>query len=258
MPLENVGRIKSIIKKEDKIKIEFSSNWKSLILSNDSFTDDYYYVGKELSKKEYDRILTQTNDEKYIKYAVNICNKKAYTKKEIIDKLKAKGAEKKTIERVVEKLKAYSYIDDKKFVEDYVFSHNQKNDGKIRIINGLKEKGISESLIKKLYFDNDEEISKAKNLLSNLINKHANKSKIKQKEAIISSLIRKGFTYDIALISYDSLDKSLIKDDSEKIKKAVFLLKAKNYEKNIIIKKLMAKGYKYNDILCVLEEVNDE
>ena len=51
MPLENVGRIKSIIKKEDKIKIEFSSNWKSLILSNDSFTDDYYYVGKELSKK---------------------------------------------------------------------------------------------------------------------------------------------------------------------------------------------------------------
>ena len=253
MPLENVGRIISISTKKDKIKVCFSS-FNTIEISQELFTDSYYYVGKEITKKEYDKLVERTNDEKNLKYAMSICSKKAYTKKEIIDKLKAKGADIKSRERIINKLKDYKLIDDKQFVLDYKYLHDQKLDGKIKILNSLREKGISEVLLKDLCFDYDEELEKAKKVSPSLLLKFKNKSKTKFKEAFISSLIRKGYSYDIAQVCYDYISKDIINDDEEKIKKAIILLKSKGYEKNDIIKKLLLRGYKYSDINKVLGE----
>lgn len=251
MPLENAGRIISITKKKEKVKISFST-FDTIELSYDQFTDDYYYVGKDILKKEYDKLVSNLKDDKNLKYAISICSKKFYTKKEIIDKLKSKGADKKSIERIVKKLKEYKLIDDSQYVIDFKNLHDQKLDGKIKIINSLKEKGISEILIKELYFDYDLELEKAKKLAPSLLLKFNNKSKSKIKEAFISSLVRKGYTYDIALLCYESISDNIVNEDEEKIKKAVLLLKSKGYEKEYIIKKLLARGYRYNDIKKVV------
>ena len=61
MPLENSGRIIKITRKKDTIKIDFSI-WDSLLVNEENFTDDYYYVGKELTRKEYNKLVDSLND----------------------------------------------------------------------------------------------------------------------------------------------------------------------------------------------------
>lgn len=251
MPSGNVGRIISVVKNKSNVVVSFDI-FDSLILDFDTYTNDFYYVDKCISKKEYDKLLIEINDKKYLSYACSICLKNSYTKKELVDKLKTKGADIKAIDRIVIKLKDLGLINDNNYVLEFKAYHDSKCDGKIKIIRLLKEKGISDSLINDLTFDYENELEKAKKITPSLILKYKNKSNAKIKESIISSLIRRGFTYDIANICSNLINCD--EDEEEKIKKLIIAYENKGYQEDVIFNKLMSKGFKYGLIKKVMKE----
>ena len=254
MQLESVGKITKITKKSNNVKIEFSC-FDTLIINEDSFTNDYYYVGKEITKKEYIKLVETEKDEQYLKYAIKICSNRLYTKKEIINKLKSKGAELKSIDRIVKKLEEYRFINDSEYIKEYKYYHESKGEGKEKILHSLRELGIKESLLKTLNFPIENELIKAKSIVENIAKKHIRKSSSKQKEAIISTLIRKGYSYDIAHLAFESLNQvEQEENEIEKCKRAYQSLKSRGANYQSIINKLIFRGFKYETIKKVVNK----
>lgn len=65
------------------------------------------------------------------------------TEKEIWDYLKSAGYDREEIPAAIEELKAYGYIDDTKYCEEYYRYAKQKSKADARILRELVQKGIS-------------------------------------------------------------------------------------------------------------------
>lgn len=79
--------------------------------------------------------------------ALNMLEKSYKSEKEVRDKLSGKGYEERTIERVMEFLKKYNFVDDTKYAEMYI-KEKIKTDGMSKIKYSLMRKGICENIIK--------------------------------------------------------------------------------------------------------------
>ncbi len=96
------------------------------------------------------------NDEKALKYALNILNKKDYTEFEMARKLKLKKFNDDIIEKVLQYLRENSLINDDRFTESFVYFKLQNGYGKKRIRYDLHKKGINDECIDKYLKDVDE------------------------------------------------------------------------------------------------------
>ncbi|GAA0069095.1 recombination regulator RecX [Clostridium sardiniense] len=123
------------------------------------------------------------------------------TEKEIRDKLLLKEFDEETIEKTVEFLKEYGFIDDSKFVRMFV-KDRIKNQGKNKIKYALLQKGINKYLIDEVFeeLDRDDEIKRAIELCEkkylSIIKRESDDFKIKNK--ITRYLLGRGYDYDIA------------------------------------------------------------
>lgn len=82
------------------------------------------------------------------------------TEGDIVKKLKAKGFTKKTIDSVVEELKSFNLIDDKRFAVEWLRSKSKNSLwGRARLLKGLEIKGISGDVIGIAVNETKDEIS---------------------------------------------------------------------------------------------------
>ena len=190
-------KIKKIKILKNKVVISFEN--EKLELDKEVYPNFYLYEGKEIDKKEYNKIKEFNNVSSFLKYAMRIRSKAIYTEYQIREKLYKKEATKAEVDKVISIMKGYDLIDDNAFIEDYVEYYNSLNYGKNKIINKLKDKGIFEERINKINFSISNERKKAKAILPRLEKKYDKYSFSQQKQHIYNAYLSNGFTNDIAL-----------------------------------------------------------
>ncbi|ATD55304.1 recombination regulator RecX [Clostridium chauvoei] len=192
-------------------KIEVQKKNKDRV--NIYINEDYAFsLSAELVYKEglkvkqsidIDKIKKVALEDDYMKCknsALRIVEKNYKTKKEIIDKLTLKGYDENTINRTIEFLKEYNFINDENYARMYV-NDKIKNHGANKIKYDLIRKGISEDLIKNQISNIDENAERevayslALKKYNLLIKREQDNYKLSQK--LYRFLLSKGYSYDV-------------------------------------------------------------
>ena len=122
------------------------------------------------------------------------------TEKEMRTKLKSLDYSEEVIERVMEFLFKYSYIDDYKYAQSYIRQCERlKPMGRYGIKMKLREFGIKDSVIENAILDSemDEEESAYELLMKKIGTKDKDEIGDKEKKKYHDFLLRRGYSYDI-------------------------------------------------------------
>ncbi|MCT4507429.1 MAG: recombination regulator RecX [Tepidibacter sp.] len=178
------------------------------------YVDDEFFMGvykdlvytlnlKKGNTIEKESIQTIIADEMYLKAknkALNILSRSSQSQKNIIYKLSKNEFDEKTIDRVIDFLKKYKFIDDdnlaKNIVKDKV---NINKFGKNKIKQTLYSKGIDSLTINSTLnceIDDEKEFENALYLGNKKYEKIKNEDKNKIYRKLSSHLTYKGFAYD--------------------------------------------------------------
>ena len=150
-------------------------------------------VGMEISEEKLSEIQFESEYTHALDRAMEYLSKSAKTEKQVVEYLEKKGYTPSLIEKVVDKLKEYRFINDEAFAEYY--ASGAKNQKGIRLIKQeLKQKGIDGETAEKVLseFSDDEEVALtiAQKFLKGKEIDRDNLSKCYRK------LLSKGFSYD--------------------------------------------------------------
>ena len=153
-------------------------------------------IGKEIDENKLKEAIFDSEVKTACEKATSLIASRMHSKKEIFEKLLLKGYEKQVIERAIEKLEEYHYVDDELFTKQFI-EQNQKH-SKRMIENKLKQKGVNTEFLAKINEIRDEnheiELCKA------LAEKYAKSKDVSNKEnqqKMYASLSRRGFSFDV-------------------------------------------------------------
>ena len=159
--------------------------------------------GIDISRELYDEIFGTVLSKRAKLRAMNLLQKKDYTEKQLRDKLAEGLYPQDIVDEAIEYVRGYRYLDDERFVRDYVTYHMTTR-SRNRIIQDLTQKGIKKEIIipilEEVYEEEndssgvsveDEQIAKL------LIKKHYSpEMDFKDKQKIMAFLLRKGYSMD--------------------------------------------------------------
>ncbi len=153
--------------------------------------------GQELSQNAFDEITRVLLPKRAKLRAMNLLQKKDYTKKQLTDKLSEGLYPSEVIEEAIKYVESYKYLDDERFARDYIAYHMSTR-SRNRIIQDLSSKGISKDVfmpvLEELYEEegDDSEMDQIRKLLQK---KHYDpeNTEFKDKQKIIAFLMRRGF-----------------------------------------------------------------
>lgn len=241
--------IKNITKKGKLFQILFD-NGKELMLSEDIYTDFYFYIGKEIDNSEFLEIEYKENISKYRVYCVNLLLKRDYSVKQIREKLKKKNLNENQIESVICYLKDLCLLDDDKYYRNLIFSLESKGYGYYYIVSKIDDYVY--------LYDENVEKEKINKILDNLVKKYSSYNFDRMKKSVHNSLVLLGYKEDIIKYVLNKIDDSFSVDDKDKLKRDFFKTTYKFSKSEIlmrkdkIIRKLIMHGYSYNDIIDVI------
>ncbi|MCR5671815.1 MAG: recombination regulator RecX [Butyrivibrio sp.] len=133
--------------------------------------------------------------------AMNLLQKKDYTRKQLTDKLKEGLYPTECIEGAISYVESYHYLDDKRFATDYITYHMQSR-SKNRIIRDLMDKGIGKDLlmplIDEIYSEESGEDVELEQVKTLLVKKHYDPENcdFKEKQKIMAFLLRRGYSME--------------------------------------------------------------
>lgn len=236
--------------------------------------------GRSIEKEE---LLDIINEDNYIKgksYALHFLERSFKSQKQVSDKLLEKDFDAKTIDRVLEFLKQYDFIDDKRYVELYI-KEKIRSSGKNKIKFSLLKKGLPEELIKHGLdkITNQEQLEIAMNLAEKKIRILCKSEKDIKKlyKKTSDYLIRNGYDFSIVnevlgkitkdMDNEDVSESEFSEDTCEEDYQKLHELASKRY--NILIKSeplkikiykklgdyLLRRGFKWEQIKKVLSEL---
>ena len=260
MPSKNIGKTISKIKiNKETVHISFS-NGKKIIVTNEVMANFYLYEGKLITDKEIREIKEFSDNATYLKYAISLLKKRHYSEWKLREKLYAKEADKKAVDKIIKILKNADLINDKMLAEDLKSYLEEKNYGKNKIIQYLNNEGIFDETIKTLRFPESNEKKKANNNIAKLEKKYAKYPYESKKQHIYNALLSLGFDNDIAITSLNKIKPIEIKEENNKLDKDFpkairkYINKYEGRElKEKVISSLRSKGYKTSDILRKFE-----
>lgn len=193
-----ITKIEAQKKNDDRVNIYvdekfFMAIYKELVFSFN------LKKGQEIDKDYLKNIL---DDEIYMKAknkALNILSKSSQSEKQIRQKL-SKDFEEHTIDRVIEFLQKYKFVDDEDLANRIVNTNvNLNKYGKNKIKQNLYNKGIDKSIIEQAMneIDSDKEFENALYLGKKRYDRLKNEDPRKAYQKIGNHLAYKGFNYDI-------------------------------------------------------------
>lgn len=168
--------------------------------------------GKELEKKDLEKILFETEIGIVMGRMYGLFNRRQRTEKEVRDYLRNLSFKRQlkdqeeiseiVIERVVERLKQKQMLDDVEFARAWTHSRQiSKNKGQRAIKQELMQKGIGREIIEEVLSENisqESEQKLAQLALEKKIRLFKNLEGMGFKQKALQYLVRKGFSYDIA------------------------------------------------------------
>ncbi|WAW14278.1 recombination regulator RecX [Peptostreptococcus equinus] len=156
-------------------------------------------IGDEIDKDKMGQIIKADNLEKAKNIALNFISRSEKSESKIREKLEDKFDD-EIIQEVLEFLKKYSFLDDKRFAKRIMNnSLNFKRVGKNRIKQDLYNKGIKSSDIENIIdqVDYSQELDNAIYLAEKKYNKIKETDKFKVRNKIYQYLAYRGFSYEI-------------------------------------------------------------
>lgn len=156
-------------------------------------------MGKEISKKEIDKILEKDQQVKALEKSFRLLGLRPRSKKELIKKLKEKGFTEKIIQKTLKKLKKLGYLDDEKFARAWLETRKLSGRGKFIIQRELKQKGVNKEIIKNILeeYKREEELEKAWALVKKKIKVYKDLNLYTQKQKLTRFLSSRGFGWEI-------------------------------------------------------------
>lgn len=158
------------------------------------------YKEKEISQNDYDFIINEILLKRAKLRCMNLLKSKDYTKQQLIIKLQQNVYPISVIERAIDYVESYGYIDDKRYARAYI-SCNSRTKSRKQIELNLLQKGINKEIIENLFSElmDLDEVENEENLILRLIKKKRfNKENATYEEIqkLIAFLYRKGFSLD--------------------------------------------------------------
>lgn len=156
--------------------------------------------GVEIPEETYQNILREILPKRARLRCMNLLKTKAYTEKQLEDKLKQGGYPEEVIQEALAYVESYGYINDSAYARDYIEYHVQTRSRR-RIENDLLQKGIRKDLIRKAFDELSEdgievdEISLMQEIFLKK-NYHAGTATLAERQKMYSFLYRKGFHAD--------------------------------------------------------------
>ena len=153
-----------------------------------------FFVGKKLKKSELEAIIIDGQSKQAFSKAADLLSVRPHTRQELKLKLLKKEFSIDAIQKALDKLQDYGYLDDSKFVKMFI-EQNPKLSKKM-IINKLSAKGIKSETIYEYLNDvpTDQELQAACGLTEKYLkNKNINDCKNK----LYAFLFRKGFDFSV-------------------------------------------------------------
>ncbi len=235
-------------------------------VSEDFLVENNILKAKEISLEEYSNFLKLvTLDDLYQKCLKYVLMKQR-TKLEITAYLKKYGLNKQDEKFIIDKLNLLGLIDDKRYAHDYIYERiNFHFEGYEKIKFELINKGIEEELINKVYVMLAHEEETIEKIIRGDDGRFFKGAKQAYHDFILKKVINKGFNYNIAsnlidkYISYENIseDKNLNKE-LMKLKRQ-YQGRYDSFELNDkIIKSLLKKGYRYQNIREEMEKGNED
>jgi regulatory protein len=191
-----ITKIEDIERNKKRVKIYIDNYFYSNILK-DLVESNNIELSKSISKNVLDKIMIESELDFAYDKLLNYITKSMKTFYECKNYLYDKGFNKIIINNVLDKIKTYGYIDDKKYAEMYIDYHNE-NKGQKRLEMELKNKGIDENIIKETLESKRDKNSDYINALEIALKyKKQNKLDLKTREKLIRALYSKGYEWDI-------------------------------------------------------------
>lgn len=193
-----ITKIESQKKRDDRVNIYIDEKFFMAIYKELVFTFNLK-KGQEIDSNHLKSIL---DDEMYMKAknkTLSILSKASQSEKQIRQKL-AKDYEEDTIERVIEFLQKYKFIDDEDLASRIINTNvNLNKYGKNKIKQNLYNKGIDKNIIENAIddIDTNKEFENALYLGKKRYDRLKNEDPRKAYQKIGNHLAYKGFNYDI-------------------------------------------------------------
>ncbi|GAA0114576.1 recombination regulator RecX [Clostridium senegalense] len=263
------------VQKNNKDRVNVYVNDEFLFACSNELV--YYHNLKKGLELDKNKIIEVVEEDNYIKAknaALKILERSYKTEKEMYDKLLSKEYDDKTIQRVIEFLKEYSFVDDVRYAELYI-KDKIKVHGKSKIKFSLVNKGISEEIIESKLntISNEQEELTALKLgekkYKTLIKSEKNYLKLKKK--LSDYLLRNGYNFSIinkvvnSIITCDDFSETVEQKEvnfeelHDLALKRLNVLKKSEANKEKLYKKLydylLRRGYKYDEIKTILKEI---
>lgn len=106
--------------------------------------------GKPIEESTYRRIVEEVLVKRAKLRAMNLLKNRAYTEKKLRDKLKNGQYPEYCIEKAIQYVKSYGYINDERYAEDYLFYHGRSMNRQ-QLFLKLRERGIPEAVSRTAY-----------------------------------------------------------------------------------------------------------
>lgn len=156
-----------------------------------------------ISTEDYDEIINILIKRSKIR-AMALLKDRDYTKKKLFEKLKSGGYPKECIDKAIQYVASYGYIDDRRYAGNYILSHITSKSRKV-IEQNLILKGVGQDIISSafdecyngLYGQNTDD-PEVDIIVKQLHSKYHNKdlNDYNQLQKVKASLYRKGFMTD--------------------------------------------------------------
>lgn len=137
-------------------------------------------------------------EKKAVNYSLRLLTMRGYSTEKLRQKLLSKGYSSQITEKALTYCTEQGYLSDQKWSESFIRLQVAKKYGLKVIEQKLKQHGISSQLIEEgfqPYLDNDYFLKSLSDLLKGRY-KNRNLEEFTEKQKVIASLMRRGFTYE--------------------------------------------------------------
>lgn len=170
-------------------------------LSKESLVDFRLFEGQELTQSEVDKILEEDQKVKALQKCFYWLGIRARSEKELEDKLREKGFAPKIVKQTIARLKELGYINDEEFTRLFIETRKiGRPKGRFVIQRDLKQKGISEDIIKKSlekFYSEKEEFEAALGLAKKKFQTYGRIPREKRYQKLANFLANRGFGWSI-------------------------------------------------------------
>lgn len=153
--------------------------------------------GKEISEELFHTLLTDIFIPRAKQRALHLLEKQDRTESGLREKLSKSGYPSEAIDKALDYVKEYGYIDDVRYCSAYI-RYKSKSKSKKKIMFELSEKGISKDVINQaVYSEGLEDLFCDRKIIEEYITKMLSKNKEPDdniKNRIYNHLLRKGFS----------------------------------------------------------------